>query len=992
MALKVLPNDVRSMLCASSQINNYKTAVEELVYNSLDAESTSIAIRVHMQESRIQVIDNGCGISENDFHALGQRHMTSKLIDLSSLKAMPKYYGFKGEFLANIINISHDVKITSRHMKVEETWAKTFYKGKEKKLTKITTRPSKGTTVDIKGFLFNLNIQKRTIDPVNELQNMKSFLEQLSVVHNNISLSLRDDSKNEIIFKIHKKRDVYQTLSTLFDIESTAVQELQVEKNQYKVKAFMGKPDMDIGRHWIYVNGKFIHNTSKLYKIINEHFKKCLLLRDKKKSKSKINHDEDHLFQQNIPFYFVFLTCPYIDYDTSTTSKQLNVEFKNWEQINKMLEKLVKFYVGDFNVKQVNNNENQVIVNQPEYENDDNNQDKIKKIIDKILGSDSKKLRVSQLQNGVKGKMIKRRNKKKKLNSVHLNSKIGDLVNNKNKKNIALDKPIQDNIENENFTNTSPMEIEVHPGNSNNTAKVSHTDNNEMIPNSTPTAIPNKKCEDECVNSDEQFLSNPIVYSILENDTVNNETCNQGDKDVNVVFVSNTQHSDINSLNDVDPINLCETVFHNNGTIEKEFAASFGNNNRLDDSLYNNFGNIIRDKYLTQVIQTHNQDEDVSHHFGNTLTAKHLNAIDDIEAKFQEAIVEMDKNQENHTDHFVKQNELNYDTYFNGTDINFNVKERLRFLPKGMSQIFEKCGSKTVCDYNLDTDYYEDVIYNDFASDVHMQAEVYQPLIQNVEDLTTKDIHKFKNKVHKENASLAFDETSLKEAQVLNQVDCKFIAVVMKEKYRESEIASEYLVLFDQHAVHERIRLENNLEGYLKDDKWTSVPLENVTIKMSKDEIVYLHNYKDKFNQLGLEWTILNKDEVSINCIPEAILGKNPREVDKVMKAVKNLITEEINNIKMQKGCISLYPKAIMDLVFSEACRYAIKFGDKLSKNDCIQLLSDLSHCKTPFQCAHGRPVMAVLIEVKSNTCEFKFDTASLIRFKHKRNIINMDK
>lgn len=26
-----------------------------------------------------------------------------------------------------------------------------------------------------------------------------------------------------------------------------------------------------------------------------------------------------------------------------------------------------------------------------------------------------------------------------------------------------------------------------------------------------------------------------------------------------------------------------------------------------------------------------------------------------------------------------------------------------------MSQIFEKCGSKTVCDYNLDTDYYEDV-------------------------------------------------------------------------------------------------------------------------------------------------------------------------------------------------------------------------------------------------------------------------------------------
>lgn len=36
------------------------------------------------------------------------------------------------------------------------------------------------------------------------------------------------------------------------------------------------------------------------------------------------------------------------------------------------------------------------------------------------------------------------------------------------------------------------------------------------------------------------------------------------------------------------------------------------------------------------------------------------------------------------------------------------------------------------------------------------------------------------------------------------------------------------------------------------------------------------------------------------------------------MKAVKNLIVEQISVIKLQKGCISLYPKSIMNLVFSE--------------------------------------------------------------------------
>lgn len=52
---------------------------------------------------------------------------------------------------------------------------------------------------------------------------------------------------------------------------------------------------------------------------------------------------------------------------------------------------------------------------------------------------------------------------------------------------------------------------------------------------------------------------------------------------------------------------------------------------------------------------------------------------------------------------------------------------------------------------------------------------------------------------------------------------------------------------------------------------------------MSKDEILYLHNYKDKFIQLGLQWTILNDNEVTVLSIPQAILGKNPREVKAIV-------------------------------------------------------------------------------------------------------------
>lgn len=47
--------------------------------------------------------------------------------------------------------------------------------------------------------------------------------------------------------------------------------------------------------------------------------------------------------------------------------------------------------------------------------------------------------------------------------------------------------------------------------------------------------------------------------------------------------------------------------------------------------------------------------------------------------------------------------------------------------------------------------------------------------------------------------------------QILGQVDSKFIAAKIKSKSNKDD--EEFLVLFDQHAVHERIRLENHLAG-----------------------------------------------------------------------------------------------------------------------------------------------------------------------------------
>lgn len=49
--------------------------------------------------------------------------------------------------------------------------------------------------------------------------------------------------------------------------------------------------------------------------------------------------------------------------------------------------------------------------------------------------------------------------------------------------------------------------------------------------------------------------------------------------------------------------------------------------------------------------------------------------------------------------------------------------------------------------------------------------------------------------------------------KIFGQIDEKFIACILENKNNQGKDPLRFLVLFDQHAVHERIRTEQNLSG-----------------------------------------------------------------------------------------------------------------------------------------------------------------------------------
>ncbi len=105
--IQVLAGDVVSRIAAGEVVERPAAVVKELIENSLDASSRSIAVDIeHGGLTLIRVTDDGDGMSPTDAPRAFERHATSKLRsdqDLWSLRTM----GFRGEALPSIASVSN---------------------------------------------------------------------------------------------------------------------------------------------------------------------------------------------------------------------------------------------------------------------------------------------------------------------------------------------------------------------------------------------------------------------------------------------------------------------------------------------------------------------------------------------------------------------------------------------------------------------------------------------------------------------------------------------------------------------------------------------------------------------------------------------------------------------------------------------------------------------------------------------------------------------
>ncbi|KAF1926092.1 uncharacterized protein M421DRAFT_102711 [Didymella exigua CBS 183.55] len=268
------------------------------------------------------------------------------------------------------------------------------------------------------------------------------------------------------------------------------------------------------------------------------------------------------------------------------------------------------------------------------------------------------------------------------------------------------------------------------------------------------------------------------------------------------------------------------------------------------------------------------------------------------------------------------------------------------------------------------------------------------------------EVHTAFNDVGLDSARLSKD--ALRSAEVLSQVDKKFILVKLTGLPADSKTTSDadIMVLIDQHAADERIQVEallsdlcrssqNSMHVGYKSNLGLSSSIETDILEKPLQFAIspHEHTHFRTFAANFAAWAILydistatasksrpgssdkSDCKISIMALPPVISERCKTDPQILIAFLRSAVWKYVESPPLPPMAlndqsttwvkkIATCPPGLIGMINSRACRSAIMFNDELRLTECKALVDKLAGCVFPFMCAHGRPSMVPIVDM----------------------------
>ena len=323
--IQLLPDSIANQIAAGEVIQRPASAVKELLENAIDAGASSIKLILKdAGKALIQVIDDGCGMSETDARMSFERHATSKIRvadDLFNIRTM----GFRGEALASIASIAQVELKTRRNP--DELGTKIVIEGFELKTQEPCQTPA-GTSFSIKNLFFNVPARRNFLKSNTvEFRHIMDEFERVALANPSVFFSLHHNGQE--VFHL-PAGNLRQRIVGVFGKDTNKkLVPVGEDTDAVRLSGFVGKPEFakkTRGEQFFFVNNRFI-KSQYLNHAVQAAF-------------------EDLMPRDGFPMYFIFIEIDPSRIDINVHPTKQEIKFDDERLVYNYLKVAVRHALG----------------------------------------------------------------------------------------------------------------------------------------------------------------------------------------------------------------------------------------------------------------------------------------------------------------------------------------------------------------------------------------------------------------------------------------------------------------------------------------------------------------------------------------------------------------------------------------------------------------------------------------------------------------------